>query len=589
MEWANQQTVEKDLVTDVMIGCDPWRQSYGKITDIHMFDRILTADEMVGMTTCSGEKLTGNVINSNTDPSTVYGWQVQMIGIDQEFICPKRKFSAVFFDQWHWHTYPAIDICKKFKRDLIAVTSEEDLDNLKFYFSNDLDWFTWNGWLLTPIKKIHNGSWVHMETGEPNILQWGPNQPVENDKYIYTRIEYKGAGSVILASQPPTWAIPALCVSNDPKDYRLEVRILGLCSASLYDNKYVFSKTHGRNYMYVGRVNSEIEWIGDGQWRLTNKGSGYSGHLETRIAATIESMALGTHDVLFENDICTKGIDNKVVKITVTNCDENEFTCFIGGCVNMESRCDRINDCPDSSDEKGCAILRMDETTYIPENPPIRVDSNKKIIKIPVNISLDILKILDINEVEGIFKVSFQLHSTWFDDRLTYANLKKDSDLNTLTEKEKVDIWTPKIVFSNTESQDSVIKDENVIARLSRFGSARVGGMDEAIKTFYFRGTDNPITFSRIYDIRFICSYNMAWYPFDLQRCELLLKPFGNTGKYVSLVNTSINYFDKMDLSKYYIKQWKFELKETDTGTGVEGTSTLRKIKITCILKNITF
>ena len=98
----------------------------------------------------------------------------------------------------------------------------------------------------------------------------------------------------------------------------------------------------------------------------------------------------------------------------------------------MESRCDRINDCPDSSDEKGCAILRIDETTYIPENPPIRVDSNKQIIKIPVNISLDILKILDINEVEGIFEVSFQLHSTWFDDRLTYTNLKKDSDLNSL-------------------------------------------------------------------------------------------------------------------------------------------------------------
>ena len=58
---------------------------------------------------------------------------------------------------------------------------------------------------------------------------------------------------------------------------------------SLYDNQYVFSKTHGRNYLYVGMVNSEIEWIGNGLWRLTNKGSGYSGQLETRIAATVDS------------------------------------------------------------------------------------------------------------------------------------------------------------------------------------------------------------------------------------------------------------------------------------------------------------
>ena len=63
----------------------------------------------------------------------------------------------------------------------------------------------------------------------------------------------------------------------------------------------------------------------------------------------------------------------------------------------------------------------------------------------------------------------------------------------------------------------------------------------------------------------------MAWYPFDLQRCELLLKPFGNTGEYVYLVNTGFNYLDKMDLSKYYIKQWKFE--SINKGMAVEGKS----------------
>ena len=73
----------------------------------------------------------------------------------------------------------------------------------------------------------------------------------------------------------------------------------------------------------------------------------------------------------------------------------------------MENRCDRIVDCPDSSDEKGCAILRIDQTTYIREYPPISVDSNRTLIKTPVNISIDILKILEINEVEGILKYLF--------------------------------------------------------------------------------------------------------------------------------------------------------------------------------------
>ena len=66
---------------------------------------------------------------------------------------------------------------------------------------------------------------------------------------------------------------------------------------------------------------------------------------------------------------------------------------------------------------------------------------------IPVNISIDIMKILDIDEVEGVFEVSFQLHSTWVDERLIYTNLKNNSNLNSLTENEKQSIWTPDIVF----------------------------------------------------------------------------------------------------------------------------------------------
>ena len=549
-------------MTDVMIGCDPRRESYGQITDVQVFDRLLTADEMIGMTTCSGEKLSGNIINTNDHPFTLYGEQVKQVQVNVEMICPLRRFSAVYLG-YSWRALNSIEICKKLNRNLLSVTSEEDLDSLKFYIS--LTGHS-SGWVHTPIHKHSNGSWLHVETGKPSILPWGVNKLIDNDLYIYSRIELD---LIALGSQPGSWGMSAICVSDNPADYRLSVSILGLCRRSTFDKEYVFSSKGGFNY--VGRFNSSLRHK-DGNWVLSNKPLyDWFTDQEVKIGASYSSLALGTHFVRFEEDDCTKGKEDKVVQITITNCNEDQFTCFTGGCVLMENRCDRIVDCEDSSDEKGCAIVRIDETTYIREYPPITVDGDRTLIKLPINISLDILKILEINEVEGVFEVSFRLHSTWVDERLTYANLNNNSNLNTLTEKEKGDIWTPNIVFSNTKSQDKVIKDTDVIAKISRFGSIRVGGTDEAIKTFYFKGADNPITFSRIYDIRFICSYNMAWYPFDLQRCELLLKPFGNTGEYIFLVNNHINYYDKMDLSKYYIKQWKFESKETDTGFGVEG------------------
>ena len=245
----------------------------------------------------------------------------------------------------------------------------------------------------------------------------------------------------------------------------------------------------------------------------------------------------------------------------------------------MDRRCDRIVNCPDSSDEKGCAILRIDKTTYIKEYPPISVDSNYNLFKVPINVTIDILKILDINEVEGTFEVSFELHSSWVDDRLTYANLKQDSDLNTLTEQEKEDLWTPNIVFSNTKSQNSVIKDAKVIAKINRVGSAQPGGPEEAIKTFYFKGLDNPITFSRIYDIEFLCEYNMAWYPFDIQKCSMEFRPDGNTGEYIQLVKDKFRYLGKQELSVYFIRDSTFSQIPFDNINTAQGRGMLIRIE----------
>lgn len=562
---ANEQLKEKDLVTDVLIGCDPNAlrvASYGQITDIHMFDRILTPEEMKDMTTCDGKKLEGNLINSNKDNYTLHGSQVVKARVNPEKFCPKRNFSGVFFDQWHWKTLEAIELCEKLNRRLFAVMSEEDFENMVYYFTQVT---TWGGWLMTPIHKDSNGSWVHMETGEKSILPWAPNQPIDTPKYIYARINMLH-GAVDLISGGATWTHMTFCVSEDPKDYRFLIKILGLCSATTFDTQYVFIREGA--YTYIGKKNSTLRFVGGGIWSLKNSGVG---NLETKIAATHKSLSLGTFDVNFDGDTCTKGKEDKMVKITITHCEDDQFTCFSGDCVSIERRCNRIVDCPDSSDEKGCAILRIDKSTYIKEYPPIQVDKNYQAIKVPVNISIDIRKILDIDEIEGIFELSFGLHTTWLDERLVYTNLKQSSNLNTLTEKEKEDIWTPAIVFSNTKKQDSVITDKRVIAKVSRLGEGVMGEADEAIKTSYYKGVDNPITFSRIYDTRFLCSYDMAWYPFDLQRCELLLEPFGNTGEYIYLINKDIRYLDKMDLSKYYIKQWKYQPKETDNGHGVEG------------------
>ena len=38
------------------------------------------------------------------------------------------------------------------------------------------------------------------------------------------------------------------------------------------------------------------------------------------------------------------------------------------------------------------------------------------------------------------------------------------------------------------------------------------------------KGEENPFILSRVYDVDWICEYNMAWYPFDTQSCSMIFE-----------------------------------------------------------------
>ena len=113
-------------------------------------------------------------------------------------------------------------------------------------------------------------------------------------------------------------------------------------------------------------------------------------------------------------------------------------------CINSVYRCDQATDCEDISDEKGCKIVVIDENNYLKDKPP-----KETVLKIKI----ELLKILEIGEVEMLFRCQFKLFLEWFDSRVTFYNLKENQLLNTLVEDEKQNIWTPSMIFDNTDEK----------------------------------------------------------------------------------------------------------------------------------------
>ena len=64
-----------------------------------------------------------------------------------------------------------------------------------------------------------------------------------------------------------------------------------------------------------------------------------------------------------------------------------------------------------------------------------------------------------------------------------------------------------------------MILDQKVFAKVIQMGNYTRSDITVAESAYIFKGEENPILLSRIYDVAFVCLYDMSWYPFDVQVC----------------------------------------------------------------------
>ena len=257
----------------------------------------------------------------------------------------------------------------------------------------------------------------------------------------------------------------------------------------------------------------------------------------------------GKQTWLVKNDVCNKGEDSST-KLLLSSCDDDQFTCDDGTCVAIEFRCDKKPDCMDISDEKECRTVAFDEERYKPDEA---APSLKEGSKLEVTLGVMIQNILNIIEVQKIISLKFRLEQKWRDSRLQYYNLKKDEELNTLTLSEKKKIWVPTILFSNTREDFTSKNDKQAFAKVKQFNKGSLLGLETNEDILVYKGSENEIKINRIYEIDFLCDYDMRYYPFDIQVCTLDLVIDGTTAKFIDLVPGNLTYSGSTDLAQYYI------------------------------------
>ena len=161
----------------------------------------------------------------------------------------------------------------------------------------------------------------------------------------------------------------------------------------------------------------------------------------------------------------------------------------------------------------------------------------------------------EIQEVAQFLKLKFRISLQWMDARVRYYNIKTDEALNSLSLEEQLALWTPTIVFWNTEKQLKSVNDEESFASIKRSGKGSIIGREVNEDIEVFKGSENNVTLSRVYSIEFFCEYQMQWYPFDLQTCLMELILDGVLDNYADLLPGTLEFTGKKELTQYYVKE----------------------------------
>ena len=162
----------------------------------------------------------------------------------------------------------------------------------------------------------------------------------------------------------------------------------------------------------------------------------------------------------------------------------------------------------------------------------------------------------EIKEIQQILQLKFSLRMTWVDARLDFFNIKVDETMNVISIDELNQIWLPIIIFDNTEEGQITINDDKSFATINRTGKGT--GSDPSISEDIdiYKGSENSISMSRLYNIDFFCDYDMRWYPFDAQTCFMVMKLGGGSERLVALEPGLLQYLGPKELTQYYVKKY---------------------------------
>ena len=241
-----------------------------------------------------------------------------------------------------------------------------------------------------------------------------------------------------------------------------------------------------------------------------------------------ETFILGKHLWNIEQT-CGSTKINRTMNLTLSGCRTGEFTCRDGQCIGMRERCDQVAQCMDASDEDDCTLVVL-KKGYNKKIAPIvtnRVGDSIEVIPVPVNISIHLLKVVGVQEVEHTIQLQFTIKVKWRENRAWYHNLKSTAFLNILSDEEMQQLWLPNLIYDNTDQKETIRLGSSTswefdtTITVQKEGDSNMSPLSVTDEIEIFEGSENSLLLQQTYTKTFQCQYQLHYYPLDTQVCYM--------------------------------------------------------------------
>ena len=512
---------EKLLLLKCYIGF--WYQSKNKVSKLNIFSKLMTLPEMMRRT--AGDdcgKVDGDYLAWESAEWVLKG-KASLGEVTVEDLCRRESRIQVFTSPIS-SLHQCMNLCKMIKNGTMATVrsqnqSQDMFDRVGEVLNTDgkptkAGTVSQAAW--APITQENNGPWIDVFNKDPvKEIIWAEGQPRSELCAIFV-IPWKGLGTYSCVVNVKI--SPIYCPCHFPI-HPPHLVLRGLCPDSYIDQAYLARNDPLTGFLFFYGTHKTIVRFDGKKWKMLTAFYNTSASTD----AKPDTFILGKHSWSISGDSegCHSG-KPYTTELKMTGCGEGDFTCNDGQCIKMVERCNQVTDCRDESDENGCQLIVF-KNNYNKNIPPIGRTVDGGSIPAEVNISITLMKVVEIKETDHSIHLQFEINLQWRENRVKYQNLKDDISLNALTKNDIEILWLPLIPYVNTDQKKTTrlgeygngewVTDVSVIKE----GDFSRSGVEEVDEAEIFEGDENTLIMAQTYTHEFQCKYKLMQYPFDTQ------------------------------------------------------------------------